>query len=313
MLFSVIVPLYNKADFIQAALQSVFDQRHQAFEVIVVDDGSTDDGPQRVAAIGDSRLRLLSQSNRGVSAARNRGVREATGDYVAFLDADDCWTPGYLSAIVDMISQFPECGLYATHWYRFDDDRYRQVPRLWGIRASANPQRIDRFFEIWSHTELFYTSSVVIPIRILRDFAISFPEREQRGEDQDVWFQIAERWSVAYLAQPLVAYRVGVAGSLTISYPEDVLPYMRRLRMRYRCHVIPSQHRKGVSRILAVDQISIARNLLLAGKRTSAVTFLRDPMCMMAPLFWLRVLLAACTPTSLARRLISRDVDQFHA
>lgn len=312
MLFSVIVPLYNKADFIQAALQSVFDQTQQAFELIVVDDGSTDDGPQRVAAIGDSRLRLLRQSNKGVSAARNRGVCEATGDHLAFLDADDYWTPGYLAAIVEMIGQFPECGLYATHWYRFHEDRYRHGPKLWRIRAGVVPQRIDRFFDSWSHSELFYTSSVVVPTHILRDFGISFPEGEQRGEDQDVWFRIAERWPIAYLPQPLVGYRVGVPGGLMMSYPEEVLPYMRRLRARYRYRLIPTQHRSGVSRVLGVHQINLARNRLLRGKRRGAVTFLRDPLCIRAPLYWLRVLLAACIPMSLGRHLISRDVDQFH-
>lgn len=312
MFFSVIIPLYNKADFIQAALQSVLDQRHQDFEVIVVDDGSTDDGPQRVAAIGDSRLRLLRQSNMGVSAARNRGVREATGDYVAFLDADDYWTPGYLSAIVEMIGQFPECGMYATHWYRFNEDKYRQVPKLWGIRAGVHPQRIDRFFEIWSHGNFFCTDSVVIPVRILRDCGIRFPEGEQRGEDQEVWFRIAERWSIAYLAQPLVGYRMGVAGSLTITYPEEILPYLKRLRMRYRSLDIPYQHRKGVSRILGVAQINIARRLLLRGKRSRAITVLCDPLCLRAPRYWLRVFLTACMPGWLSRRIVRIDLDRFH-
>jgi glycosyltransferase involved in cell wall biosynthesis len=311
--FSVIIPLYNKAERIESALRSVLDQQHQAFEVIVVDDGSTDDGAQRVAAFTDPRLRLLRQANGGVSTARNRGIRAATGNYVAFLDADDYWTPGYLSAIAEVIGRFPGCGLYATHWYFFDDDGFRKVPRQTGARASTQPQRIDRFFEIWGRAQLFFTSSVVVPIGILRDFDISFPKGEQRGEDQDVWFRIAERWPVAYCSKPLVGYRVGTTGGLMMSYPEDVLPYMKRLRTRYRSHLIPSQHRPGVRRVIGVNQINIARNRLLKGRRGHAIRLLRDPMCLSAPGYWLRVLLATCMPTSLRARLIGREVDRFHA
>src|SRR6266480_114793 len=97
-------------------MTSVLQSGYPVHEVIVVDDGSTDDGPQRVSAMGDPRVRVIKQPNAGVSAARNRGISEATGDYVAFLDADDYWTPEYLPAITDLIARFPQCGLYATHF-----------------------------------------------------------------------------------------------------------------------------------------------------------------------------------------------------
>lgn len=312
MLFSVIIPLYNKAHYIEAALKSVFDQRYQTFEVIVVDDGSTDDGARSVEAIDDSRLRLISQSNHGVSAARNRGIREAIGDYVAFLDADDYWDPGYLSAIVDMIEQFPGCGMYATHFYRFHQNGFRQVDKLWRI-TGARSRRIDRFFDFWGHTNFFCTCSVVIPARILRDSGISFPEGEQFGEDQDVWFRIGERWPVAYLPQPLVGYRVGVPDSSTTSYPGDVLPYIQRLRMRYCSRAIPSQHRSGVRRLIGLHPINIARILLLRGERIRAMKLLRDPLCLLAPRYWLRVFLAACMPASISRRLIRLPKDRYRA
>lgn len=312
MFFSVIIPLYNKADFIESTLRSVFDQRHRDLEVIVVDDGSIDEGARRVEAIVDPRLRLISQTNQGVSAARNRGIREATGEYVAFLDADDCWDPGYLSAIADLIVQFPGCGMYATHFYRFHQNGFRLVDRLWRS-AGVRPQRIDCFFERWGHTNFFCTCSVVIPARIFRDCGIGFPEGEQYGEDQDVWFRIGERWPVAYLPRPLVGYRVGVSDSSTTSYPGDLLPYIQRLRMRYCSRAIPRQHRSGVRRLLGLHPLNIARILLLRGERTRAVKLLRDPLCLLAPRYWLRVFLAACMPASIGRRLIRLPKDRFDA
>jgi glycosyltransferase involved in cell wall biosynthesis len=301
---SVVIPLYNKQAYVERAVASVLQSAYPAHEVIVVDDGSTDDGPQLVFAMGDPRVRLLRQPNAGVSAARNRGISEATGDYVALLDADDYWTPEYLGAIANLIARFPECGLYATQFFYFRDDGFRQVPRLWGIKADAGPQQIERFFEIWGHAILFCTSSVVIPARLLREFAIRFPEGEQHGEDQDVWFRIAERWPIGYLGQPLVGYRIGTTGSLANSFSGDFLPSHERLAARYRSNAIPPHHRKGVSRTLSVGRLVVARHLLLKGQRRRALKLLYDASCLRAPRFWLRLLLAAHMPAFLGRQLI---------
>jgi len=297
------MPLFNKEKYVEQAVDSVLRSRYPVHELIVVDDGSTDEGPRRVAAMAEPRLRLIRQPNRGVSAARNRAIREASGDYVAFLDADDCWTPEYLPAIVALIGCFPECGMYATHFYLFRDHGLRQMPRLWGIKATKRPQRIDRFFDIWSHEVFFYTGSVVVPLRILRDFDIRFPEGEHNGEDLDVWYRIAERWPIGYLAQPLVGYRLGVSGSLTRSAP-DLLGCSVRLAGRYRSNAIPEHHRTGVSRLLAVDQLMLARALLVRGQRRRAAELLYDLSCLRAPRFWLRLFLAAHMPTPLGRHLI---------
>jgi len=169
---SVVIPLFNKAPYVVEAVRSALACDYPPHEVIVVDDGSTDDGPQRVRALADPRVRLVSQPNRGVSAARNRGIDEAHGEYVAFLDADDYWTQRYLGAIAELIARFPGCGMYGTHFYYFRNDGSRQVPRLRGMKAG--PQRVERFFEHWSRGVLFNTSAVVIPRRLLGAAGIGF-------------------------------------------------------------------------------------------------------------------------------------------
>ncbi|MGI6022871.1 MAG: glycosyltransferase family 2 protein, partial [Methanoculleus sp.] len=90
---SVVIPLYNKAPYIARALASVITQTCQGFEVIVIDDGSTDGGAEIVRRLDDTRIRVIRQENRGVSAARNRGIESARTDFIAFLDADDEWMP----------------------------------------------------------------------------------------------------------------------------------------------------------------------------------------------------------------------------
>ena len=112
--FSVIIPLYDKEAEVAATLRSALEQSLRPLEVIVVDDGSTDRSAEIVAAFRSPLVRLIRQPNAGVSAARNRAIAEARGEYVALLDADDRWRPGFLAEIASMIERWPDCGLYAT-------------------------------------------------------------------------------------------------------------------------------------------------------------------------------------------------------
>ena len=114
--FSVVIPLYNKRRYVRDTLQSVLAQSYPRFEIIVVDDGSTDESVEIVKSINDNRIRVIEQRNSGVSVARNRGVWEAKERYVAFLDADDWWHPDYLQRMVRLIEECPKAGLYAARY-----------------------------------------------------------------------------------------------------------------------------------------------------------------------------------------------------
>ena len=97
--FTVIIPLYNKEPYIKRALETVLNQTYDNFEMIIIDDGSTDEGVRIVSSIQDTRIKVFSQINSGVSAARNRGALLAKNQYLAFLDADDTWEPNFLQEI----------------------------------------------------------------------------------------------------------------------------------------------------------------------------------------------------------------------
>ena len=112
---SVIIPLYNKAAYIARALRSVVAQDCQEYEVLVIDDGSTDNGPDIVRRwLSDPRIQLISQKNSGEGAARNRGLAEMRGDLAAFLDADDEWLPTHLHDLAEIATTYPAAGLLAT-------------------------------------------------------------------------------------------------------------------------------------------------------------------------------------------------------
>ena len=121
-LVSVIIPTYNREALVCRAIQSVLNQSYQNFEIIVVDDGSTDNSANIVRAINDDRIRLFSQKNCGVSAARNKGIELAVSDLIAFLDSDDQWTPKFIETVLKLKDKFPQAGAYVTAYQICDID-----------------------------------------------------------------------------------------------------------------------------------------------------------------------------------------------
>lgn len=142
---SVIVPLYNKAKYIFDTLQSIREQTVRDFEVIVVDDGSADGGDAIAAGFPDRRFRLIRQENAGPGAARNRGVREAAAPYLAFLDSDDCWRPGFLETHLRMLAEHPEAAASASATY----DRTGGIPSPGQWKARGIPEGI---YRVSAHT-----------------------------------------------------------------------------------------------------------------------------------------------------------------
>ncbi|WP_415060983.1 glycosyltransferase family 2 protein [Flavobacterium sp.] len=132
-IFSIIIPLYNKEKAIEKTLKSVFHQSFTDYEVLVINDGSTDKSEEKVKRFSDERLRLISTENKGVSQARNLGINEAKGKLIAFLDADDYWFPNHLEKLVELHQKFPEAGLLATNYQFYYSDKKIIQPIFEGI------------------------------------------------------------------------------------------------------------------------------------------------------------------------------------
>ncbi|MDV4343030.1 glycosyltransferase family 2 protein [Methanoculleus sp. YWC-01] len=194
---SVVIPLYNKGPYIARALNSVLTQTFQDFEVIVVDDGSTDDGAEIVREFTDPRIKLIQQENQGVSAARNRGIEASLADLIAFLDADDEWLPRFLETTSRLKDRFPSAGAYATAVntsYKgiIKRSRYRSVP-------SPNWEGLitDYFRSAVFGDSILLSSSVAIPRDILLEMS-GFIIGEKWGEDLDLWGRIALKYSIGF-------------------------------------------------------------------------------------------------------------------
>jgi glycosyltransferase involved in cell wall biosynthesis len=157
---SVIIPLYNKVLFIKEAIHSVISQTIQDFEIIVVNDGSTDESEVVVTNIKDPRIRIISQKNAGVAAARNNGIFESTSDFIAFLDADDYWEPDHLEVLLSLKKDYPQAGLYSTGYkslYRGQFINHHVKNNL--FCESKSRGSIDSFKTIHSFASFLQTSS----------------------------------------------------------------------------------------------------------------------------------------------------------
>ena len=233
MKFSVIIPLYNKAPYIRKALESVLAQTYADYELIIIDDGSTDDSTriaeeyirevkgERLEVKGEENskadtnaynlspinYKLIRQANSGVSAARNNGVAQAQGDYIAFLDADDWWEPTYLERMAQLIEDYPEAGLYACNYVYYKPGKthvalniptgYINYPKAY-YEGGAMP--------VW-------TGAAIMPKTVFDEMG-GFPLGIKLGEDFLLWAKIALQYPVAFLNEPLAWYNNDVPVNL---------------------------------------------------------------------------------------------------
>jgi len=199
--FSVVIPLYNKSAYVLKAVASVLQQTCEEFELIIVNDGSTDDGLDRLNTISDKRIRVINQPNAGVAIARNNGVRAAAYDYVAFLDADDWWDEHFLEEMQRLITQYPNAGLYGCNYYYLKNGKCCVEDK--GLDDGFKAGYID-YFKVYARSFCVpFNCSFVVVAKHAFHAAGGFKAKLKFGEDFDLWARIALKYKVAYLNQPL--------------------------------------------------------------------------------------------------------------
>lgn len=183
--FSVVIPLYNKERSVGHTLESVLSQTYADFEVLVVDDGSSDGSAEVVRQFTDPRIRLIQKTNGGVSSARNRGIEEARSEYIAFLDADDLWEPFYLEEQERMIRDFPEANMWSLAWGYLQNGQK--------IHLKHQPQQyrgyIDNYWTQAKGTNIFFVCVCVCRRSALLKIG-GYDERMAYGEDLDVSYRM---------------------------------------------------------------------------------------------------------------------------
>lgn len=207
-MFSVIIPLYNKAPYVAKAIESVLGQTYRDFEVIVIDDGSTDQSLEVAKTFENKSITIVSQPNSGVSTARNNGVKLAKHPYICFLDADDWWHPTFLEEMKRLITDFPDAGIYGSGYYIVKNGQERIAPI--GVPQGFERGIID-YCEVYAKTLCMPLTSisVVIPKHIF-DEEKGFKSQLKFGEDFDLWIRIALKHKVILVNKPLAYYNQDV-------------------------------------------------------------------------------------------------------
>lgn len=203
MKYSVVIPLYNKEHYIEKTLQSVLNQTFRDYEIIVVDDGSSDGSLAAAGRVQSDRIRLIQQENAGVSVARNTGIHNAQGEFICFLDADDEWRPEYLETIDQLTGAYPDSGFFVTA-YAVDmgNGKINLSTRL-EPETGCLPSY---WLTLAKGYDFVWTSATTIRRQLLLD-AGCFRPGEKIGQDLDMWARVARiNPRVAYSAKICVNY-----------------------------------------------------------------------------------------------------------
>ncbi|HBC47709.1 MAG TPA: hypothetical protein DEO84_02180 [candidate division Zixibacteria bacterium] len=199
-LISVIIPTYNSAVYIEEALKSIFEQTYQDFEIIIVDDGSTDNTRQILRKYGE-RIQYIFQANGGPSSARNNGIRKARGKYIAFLDADDRWLPTKLQKQLSIFERNNTIGMVTTGACSFDEKGVFGYST--NKRATLMQGNIAR--NIFLHSNIG-TPTVLVKKEVFDKIGL-FEENIRQSEDDNMWIRIAANYDVELIDEALIQVR----------------------------------------------------------------------------------------------------------
>lgn len=238
-MITVVMPLFNKADTVEQAIDSVLAQEGGGWELIVVDDGSTDDSVAKVMPYVGPKVQLIHQSNAGVAVARNRGLQQARGSHVAWLDADDWWQPDHLAQLQALQQKFPDAVLYGTGFYLLEPGG--------GVRPSqhrpayeSQPDGMVRIRQLGLDLRdvgvPFFTSSIMCERAALLGIG-GFPAGVTAGEDWLTWLWMSCLGETALAVRPTVFYReppsVGAEHRRVPQHPDVVAIGAQRLLETY--------------------------------------------------------------------------------
>jgi glycosyltransferase involved in cell wall biosynthesis len=202
------MPLYNKAAQVLDTVASITAQTVINWELVVVDDGSTDGGPSLLRALGDARIRVVSQANAGVSAARNRGIELARADLVTFLDADDLWLPEFLATVLALQADFPAARWFATGYEIRPAQGAEFASRLRGPARDFRRGILPGYFSVAIASDPpVWTSATAVRRDAIQDIG-GFPVDIGSGEDLLTWARLAVRFQLAYEARALAVFVV---------------------------------------------------------------------------------------------------------
>ena len=266
---SVVVPLYNKAEFVLNTLSAAARQSAAEFEIIVVDDGSTDGSGELVKKARLPHLQLIKQANAGVSVARNRAIAAAQGKWIALLDADDLWSHDHLAGLIEAVEGSDVIAAFSNARLQSRSGRPLVHPKV-------SPQKVDDYFSfaLANGGYSMQTSATLVLRNQLLEAGL-FAEGLSIGEDIDMWCRLACRGPFFYTAKPSAAYNDARSPTRRSERGRTVRPYFaQRLPDLIRDGKVPPALIESSRRYANFLMLEYARQLLDAGENAEARTVL---------------------------------------
>lgn len=314
LMFSVVIPAYNAEKFIMRSVKSVLDQTHTDFELIIVDDGSSDGTKKQLEQLSDERIRYIYQENGGVSAARNKGIIESKGQYVCFLDSDDEWMPNHLAVMLTLIEKYSNCGMYVTGYdIRLGNGEViHKSQQILRAIVEEDFER-DNGYELLNDYGYFLNTNTVCCRRSVFDKVGLFADGVKNGEDDDMWYRLFAYYPLAISKAVTTVYdrancgATGQRGDVFETY------FLMRVDGLLSSSEIPQHRKKALLIWRERNSLSRARKYILAGNKREAVSIMKTinyKKVKKKKVF--ETFLCLCLPYKLVRKVIDkRDATYY--
>lgn len=271
-MFSVIIPVYNGAKFIDKAIESVFSQTNSDWELIVVNDGSKDDTMSVLQKYEDNdKILIINQENSGVSVARNTGVEASKGEYIAFLDADDVWHNNHLEVMAKLIENYPTAGLYGT-FTRTELVNGDVMEKAEFFEGKEDTLFLEDFFAEY-HKDKGTKMFTVITTCVSREAFVKsggFPKGCKIGEDLELSLVVAAYYPVVLSSQGTATYiKENSEATKTQSFDPD-WGFFERVKTLYADETIPKEKRENIKKVMEWFSMRRCRHYIIDGERKKA-------------------------------------------
>ncbi|TRX16587.1 glycosyltransferase family 2 protein [Flavobacterium franklandianum] len=260
--FTVIIPLFNKENFIENTLKSVLNQSFIDFEVLIINDGSTDKSEEKVLGFKDARIHYFYKKNSGVSAARNFGIEKAKSDYITFIDADDFWYPNFLQEMFENIDRFPELKVFSA---AIEVETSKKIiPSTYSIVKTGDCEIVN-YFEASSKETVICTSCAVFNKSVFEKTG-NFDIQLKSGEDTDMWIRIGLIYPILFSWKILARY-VYDPKSLTKNHSTTINSF------DFSKYTLLEKTNPSLKKFLDLNRFSLAIKSKIVGKKKHFLLF----------------------------------------
>lgn len=263
--FSIVISVYNKEKLIKETIQSVLDQSYTDFEIVIVNDASTDTSERVIQGIKDDRISYYaSATNQGAGATRNTGISKSSGEYIALLDGDDIWEPTFLEEILRLQVALPQHAVFATAV--LVEDKARSVPSRYSFDTSTTSEFLDLdYFESSLINTVLTSSSTVIHQSVFKNIG-TYDSSIKSGQDTDLWIRIGLEYRIGFSTKPLVTYRYA---------PESLFKSIRSVTDRpdFLKFIDEEKKRPALKKFIDLNRYSLAIRSKLWGESHLTATY----------------------------------------